>query len=73
MTDQRLGMDHIAFYISEEHFYDAVELLKKHQVPIVRGPIQRGVGMSVNFLDPDGTELELHTSTLEERMKVWKG
>lgn len=68
----KLGVDHVAFYIEDEHFQDAVKLLHEHKVHIVRGPIQRGMGWSINFLDPDGTQLELHTSNLEERMKVWK-
>ncbi|WP_199618114.1 VOC family protein [Paenibacillus alkalitolerans] len=72
VTHKHIGTDHIAFYISEKHFNEAVEILEKHNVKIVRGPIKRGVGWSVNFLDPDGTELELHTSTLEKRMTVWK-
>lgn len=66
------GMDHVAFYIAENDFNEAVGILKQSNVPIVRGPIQRGVGWSVNFLDPDGIQLELHTSTLDERMKIWR-
>jgi len=72
IQDKPLGVDHIAFYIVQEHFGTAVQVLKDNSVEIVRGPIQRGTGWSVNFLDPDGTELELHTSTLQDRMKVWK-
>jgi catechol 2,3-dioxygenase-like lactoylglutathione lyase family enzyme len=68
----QIGVDHIAFYISEEDFHDAVKILEEHQVEIVRGPLQRGIGWSINFLDPDGIQLELHTSTLMERMSVWK-
>ena len=67
-----LGPDHIAFHIEEEHFGGAVDKLRTNGVTIVREPVKRGAGWSVNFLDPDGTELELHTSTLRERMKVWK-
>ncbi|WP_342478397.1 VOC family protein [Paenibacillus sp. FSL H7-0350] len=66
------GMDHVAFYIAEEDFKEAVGILQKHHVEIVRGPVERGTGWSVNFLDPDGIQLELHTSTLDERMKVWR-
>lgn len=66
------GMDHVAFYIAENDFNEAVGILKQSNVTIVRGPIQRGVGWSVNFLDPDGIQLELHTSTLDERMKIWR-
>ncbi|RUT28042.1 glutathione transferase [Paenibacillus zeisoli] len=65
------GLDHVAFYISEEDFQEAVEQIKKLNITIVRGPVQRGRGWSINFLDPDGIELELHTSNLDERMKVW--
>ncbi|MBT2290785.1 VOC family protein [Paenibacillus albidus] len=66
------GIDHIAFSIEEEHFAEAVEILRTYNIPITRGPVKRGIGWSVNFLDPDGTRLELHTSNLAERMSVWK-
>ena len=69
--EEQLGVDHVAFSISEEDFQEAVEILKEKDVPIVRGPLKRGQGWSINFLDPDGTQLELHTSNLQERMKVW--
>ncbi|WP_340024281.1 VOC family protein [Paenibacillus sp. FSL K6-1096] len=65
------GMDHVAFYIAADDFKEAVDILNNHHVQIVRGPVQRGTGWSVNFLDPDGIQLELHTSTLDERMEVW--
>lgn len=67
-----LGVDHVAFFISGNEFDEAVKHLQKNMVPIVRGPERRGAGSSVYFLDPDGTQLELHTSTLAERMTVWK-
>ncbi|RFU60543.1 VOC family protein [Peribacillus glennii] len=66
------GVDHVAFFISSEDFDDAVAHLRSKNVKIVRGPEKRGVGSSVYFLDPDGIQLELHTSTLSERMAVWK-
>ncbi|MBA2875119.1 VOC family protein [Thermaerobacillus caldiproteolyticus] len=69
---QQLGVDHVAFFIDEQDFAEAVQRLKENDVPIVREPVQRGRGWSVNFLDPDGTQLELHTSTLAERMTVWE-
>ncbi len=65
------GVDHIAFHIAATDFSAAVETLRKARAPVVRGPLQRGIGWSVYFLDPDGTQLELHTSTLAERMTVW--
>ncbi|SEN55099.1 VOC family protein [Lihuaxuella thermophila] len=67
-----LGVDHVAFSIREEHFAEAVQLLKENQVPVIRGPLERGGGLSIQFLDPDGTVLELFTGSLERRMKVWK-
>ncbi|WP_028548517.1 VOC family protein [Paenibacillus sp. UNC451MF] len=71
-SDEMGGMDHMAFSISEDDFSDAVKQLQTAGIPLVRGPIHRGGGWSVNFLDPDGIELELFTGTLEDRMKVWK-
>lgn len=68
----RYGVDHVAFSIEERYFHEAAAALQENGVPIVRGPIARGGGLSVNFLDPDGTELELFTGTLAERMKNWK-
>jgi catechol 2,3-dioxygenase-like lactoylglutathione lyase family enzyme len=74
MAEQRpqIGVDHVAFLIDEQDFAEAVKQLKANNVAIVREPTRRGSGLSVNFLDPDGTQLELHTSTLAERMRVWK-
>ncbi len=65
------GVDHVAFHIAEADFPAAVDLLRQAQVPLVRGPLLRGLGWTITFLDPDGTHLELHTSTLAERMTVW--
>lgn len=62
------GVDHVAFHIAEDAFPAAIALLQAAQVPIIRGPIPRGPGWSINFLDLDGTQLELHTSTLATRM-----
>jgi metallothiol transferase len=69
--DSGFGVDHVAFSIDEADFDEAVRKLEAAEVPIVRGPVRRGVGRSINFLDPDGTQLELHTSNLQERMTVW--
>ncbi len=65
------GVDHVAFAMDEDDFSGAVRKLTQSGVRIVRGPVRRGTGLSINFLDPDGTELELHTSNLAERMRVW--
>lgn len=66
-----LGIDHIAFSINESDFYDAVNRLQAFQVPIIRGPIERGGGLTIQFLDPDETLLELFTGNLKKRMEVW--
>ncbi|MEK4453334.1 VOC family protein [Paenibacillus sp. FSL L8-0506] len=71
IADKGVGVDHIAFSIAEEHFEEAVQGLQTQNVLIIRGPIKRGIGWTVNFLDPDGIQLELHTSNLRERMSVW--
>lgn len=70
--ERQLGVDHVALYIDPDEFHAAVNTLRAAGVSIVRGPVERGGGWTVNFLDPDGTQLELHTGILEERMKVWK-
>ncbi|MCF6410989.1 VOC family protein [Pseudalkalibacillus salsuginis] len=66
------GVDHFAFSINEKDFYNAVALLKEKDILIVRGPIERGGGHVVNFLDPNGIEIELNTSDLKTRMKDWR-
>jgi catechol 2,3-dioxygenase-like lactoylglutathione lyase family enzyme len=66
------GMDHVAFSISAEDFWKAVETLRGNGVSFVREPVERGGGLSVQFRDPDGIVLELFTGSLSERMKVWK-
>ncbi|MBO8162373.1 MAG: VOC family protein [Brevibacillus sp.] len=71
-ADSVSGVDHVAFSIGEDDFDEAVEKLREAQVPIVRGPVERGVGRAVNFLDPDGIQLELYTGNLHRRMTVWK-
>jgi catechol 2,3-dioxygenase-like lactoylglutathione lyase family enzyme len=69
--EKAAGVDHVAFSIAESDFDAAVQQLKQHGVTIVRGPVLRGQGWTVNFLDPDGTQLELHTGNLAKRMEVW--
>jgi catechol 2,3-dioxygenase-like lactoylglutathione lyase family enzyme len=72
IPEAHLGVDHVAFTISEADFNDAVAWLKEKGVTIKKGPMTRGVGRSVYFCDPDGNTLELHTSDLQTRMSVWK-
>jgi catechol 2,3-dioxygenase-like lactoylglutathione lyase family enzyme len=66
------GVDHVAFSIAASDFDDAIDHLMQHEVSIVRGPLARGGGHVVNFLDPDGIQLELNTSDLKTRMKDWR-
>lgn len=68
----QLGVDHVALYIAPDKFEVAVADLRNVNVPIVRGPVDRAGGWTINFLDPDGTQLEFHTGTLAERMKELK-
>jgi catechol-2,3-dioxygenase len=68
----QIGVDHVAFTVSEEHFPKAVQLLRELKVEIARGPIQRGGGNTVSFNDPDGNVIEFFTGSLQERMKNWK-
>nr|WP_272885561.1 VOC family protein [Fictibacillus marinisediminis] len=65
------GIDHAAFSVLEADFDQAVEILIANEVKIIRGPIERGGGRCVNFLDPDGIQLELNTGSLAERMNNW--
>lgn len=51
--------NHISFYIDEEDFEDAVDEIKKREIPIVFGPDNLRKGKSVVFLDPDGNQIEL--------------
>ncbi|OXM88258.1 VOC family protein [Paenibacillus rigui] len=69
--NEEKGLDHLAFSIDETDFPAAVETLLASGTTVVRGPVYRGGGWSLNFLDPDENQLELFTGTLTERMKVW--
>ncbi|MCF6136125.1 VOC family protein [Pseudalkalibacillus berkeleyi] len=68
----KLGLDHFAFSIDEKGFHEVVRRLHINEVQIVRGPVERGGGLVVNFLDPNGIQLELNTSDLHTRMKHWQ-
>ncbi|KPV38990.1 VOC family protein [Alicyclobacillus ferrooxydans] len=72
IQQRQLGVDHVALSIAEDGFHAMVEVLRTGNTAIVRGPVERGGGWTVNFLDPDGTQLEYYTGTLAQRMKVWK-
>jgi catechol 2,3-dioxygenase-like lactoylglutathione lyase family enzyme len=67
---EQIGVNHISLTVAPEDFDKAVAHLRENHVPIVREPVIRGIGKTVNFLDPDGLQWEFHTSNLAERMTV---
>ncbi|MCY1628004.1 FosB/FosD family fosfomycin resistance bacillithiol transferase [Staphylococcus pettenkoferi] len=64
---------HIAFSIDEREFDGWYKWLKENNVNILNGR-QRDVRdkKSIYFTNPDGHKLELHTGTLEDRLKYYK-
>lgn len=64
---------HIAFSIDEREFDGWYKWLKENNVNILNGR-QRDIRdkKSIYFTDPDGHKLELHTGTLEDRLKYYK-
>ncbi|BCB02981.1 VOC family protein [Bacillus sp. KH172YL63] len=71
-ADRDGAVDHIAFTIDEDGFWEAVRTLKENEVELIRTPVKRGKGWSVIFRAPDHIRFELHTSNLKERMDVWR-
>lgn len=70
LQPEQFGVHHMALSVDPADFDEALAHLRSHNVTIVREPITRGVGKTVNFLDPDGLQWEFHTSNLAERMTV---
>ena len=65
--------NHIAFRIPESHFEDYRQRLEIAKVEFrqERSRVQ-GEGLSLYFYDYDNHLFELHTGTLEERLKAYK-
>lgn len=51
--------NHLAFDIAPQLFDRAVEVLKKNQVAIADGPVNRPTGRGIYFYDPDGFLIEI--------------
>lgn len=61
---------HLAFTIPESEFDYWSKRLKVHHVTILQSRARSDKeGKSIYFTDPDGHKLELHTGTLEDRLK----
>ncbi|CAM3798468.1 VOC family protein [Deinococcus frigens] len=69
--EQSPGLDPFALTVEAGGFDTAGQRLNTADIPIHKGPLRRGSGPSVYLLDPDRLVVELHTSNLNERLKVW--
>jgi catechol 2,3-dioxygenase-like lactoylglutathione lyase family enzyme len=66
--------DHIAFKISDADFDEYISRIKKLGLDIRPGrPRVKGEARSVYFYDYDNHLFELHTGTLEDRLKRYSG
>jgi catechol 2,3-dioxygenase-like lactoylglutathione lyase family enzyme len=64
--------DHIAFKIPESQFENYRQRLKKADVEFRQGRQRiQGEGLSLYFYDYDNHLFELHTGTLEERLRAY--
>ncbi|RJS59005.1 FosM family fosfomycin resistance protein [Bacillus sp. PK3_68] len=64
---------HIAFSIKEEDYDKMYEKLEKLHVNILSGRSRDEKDKkSIYFTDPDGHKFELHTGTLQDRLRYYK-
>ncbi|MFD0697690.1 metallothiol transferase FosB [Paenibacillus sp. GCM10027628] len=64
---------HMAFTIQEEDYEDHLERLTQLNVNILPGrPRSDKDALSIYFTDPDGHKFELHTGTLEDRLRYYR-
>ena len=57
--------NHLAFDIAPELFYQAIAVLKQHEVPLDHGPVTRPTGRGIYFYDPDGFLLEIRCDPID--------
>ncbi len=57
------GVDHVAFSLEKNEYYQVIERLKKNGVKIHRGEVKNlgafGIGYATYFYDPDNIEIEI--------------
>ena len=64
--------NHIAFTIQDKDYDEYIERINKVNGEIIQGRTRiDGEGRSIYFYDYDNHLFELHTSTLEERLKSY--
>ena len=65
--------NHIAFYIDEDELPEYDSKIQKYGLDILQGrPRDEREGKSLYFYDYDNHLFELHTGTLENRLKFYK-
>lgn len=65
--------NHIAFYVDESKLQDYESKIGKYRLEILQGrPRDEREGKSVYFYDYDNHLFELHTGTLEDRLKFYR-
>lgn len=71
---QQRSYNHIAFRIAESQFEDCRRRLEEAHVEFRQGrPRIDGEGQSLYFYDYDNHLFELHTGSLEERLRAYRG
>lgn len=53
------GMDHFCLLVNADSIQDVVEALRRADIEVARGPVERRDGTAVFVHDPDGVRVEL--------------